>query len=857
MYHKKGVIMKNTTLRFACVLFLSLVGAGLTAQNVPVNLNSGWNWISYPRSEAMSLEAAMSGFTPSPGDMIKGMSGSSVYQNGSWQGSLDELVPGQGYMYYSTNGTMKSFVFGGPDANPSAIPSEALDGEFTVDANGTKVRFSPGNLQYRIDNSSVTEAVAGMGTQTNSNMPYNTFYRHSLCQMFFKAEELAGLGAGPITSIAFQSSSTNQYLRNGIQIWMQATQNEWVHSLSNSLSTSGGTLVYSGSLTQQTGWTQVDLDVPFVWDGRSDVLLTVAMNHGSYDQSTPWYCTELGLQASGYTCTDNATQYDPSTSTYSLTFSTMRPNVRFGSTRVGVIWHFAESQTEVMTNANANISSDYKGWIDLFGWGTSGHSHGAAGYQPWTTSTDNNDYYAYGSSSYNLYDLTGEADWGCNPIINGGNQPNQWRTLTKDEWNYVFFTRSTSSGKRYAKARVNGRNGVILLPDNWSTSYHNLSSTNSASAAFTVNTISASTWTNLEQHGAVFLPVGGYRYGTEVSNMENGYYYSSSIKDYGDAWIFTVKASEAKMSYMSVRHGINVRLVCQTNPRIRILGVTGVGFDGATVSAEVDFTGTVGNRGVCWNTTGGPTVSGSYVNAGTGKGSFTAQLTGLSANTTYYIRAYCKIGSTYRFGNTLTYTTPSDRFNGHDYVDLGLPSGVLWATCNIGANNPEDYGEYYSWAETWPHVVSDDYFYEYYSEDDGHYTKYVDNASYGHNGYVDNMTILLPEDDAATANWGGVWRMPSEVEWQELLDNTTYTWTTQNNVNGMLFTASNGYSLFLPAAGFISLISTILQGQACWYWSNSLVPQDDCENAFYLRGDYLHGEYRGCGLSVRPVCSPR
>lgn len=846
------------------MLLLSLVFTGLTAQNVPISLNNGWNWISYPYSTVMPLQEAMSGFTPSEGDVIKGMAGSAMYQNGAWQGNLGELTPGQGYMYLSSDGTSKSFVFGGPDADPSALPDEALDGEFTVDANGTKVRFSPGNLQCRVDPRSITAVTVGMGAQTDINMPYNTYYKHSLCQLFFKAEELAALGAGPITSISFESASTNQYLRDGIQIWMQATQNEWTPIISNSLSTSGGTLVYSGSLTQQTDWTLVDFDVPFVWNGRNDVLLTVAMNHGSYDQSTPWKCTEMSFKASGYAYTDNATQYDPSTSTYALTFGNTRPNVRFG--RTGVIWHFAESQTDVISVANANVSPNYVGWIDLFGWGTSGHPHGAAGYQPWSTSIDNNDYYAYGSSSYNLYDQTGEADWGCNSIINGGNQPNQWRTLTKDEWNYVFFTRSTSSGKRYAKAKVNGRNGVILLPDNWSTSYYSLSSTNSASAAFNVNTISASTWTNLEQHGAVFLPVGGYRYGTEVSNLENGYYYSSSIKDYGDAWIFTVKASETQMSYMSVRHGINVRLVCQTNPRIRILGVTGVGFDGATVSAQVDFTGTVSNSGVCWNTTGGPTISDSYVSAGTGKGGYTAQLTGLSANTTYYIRAYAKIGSTYRYGNTLTYTTPGDRFSGYDYVDLGLPSGVLWATCNIGASSPEGYGQYYAWAETWPNGCYENYqCYQYYSDDDGRYTKYIDNASYGHNDYVDNITVLLPEDDAATANWGGAWRMPSVAEWQELFDNTTYTWTTQNDVNGVLFTASNGNSLFLPAAGFAyDGYGAHFQSQLCVYWSNSLEPNSYyCDDAFIFRYtssvdvEEITSQSRYYGLSVRPVCSRR
>jgi len=141
-------------------------------------------------------------------------------------------------------------------------------------------------------------------------------------------------------------------------------------------------------------------------------------------------------------------------------------------------WKFADNQYDYVGSDNSNISSTYSGWIDLFGWGTSGYNHGGNCYQPWSTSTNYSDYYAYGGSTYNLYDQTGQADWGYNAISNGGNTANQWRTLTQPEWNYVFYTRSTTSGIRYAKANVNNVNGVILLPDDWSSSTYSLSSTN-------------------------------------------------------------------------------------------------------------------------------------------------------------------------------------------------------------------------------------------------------------------------------------------------------------------------------------------------------------------------------------------
>ena len=197
--------------------------------------------------------------------------------------------------------------------------------------------------------------------------------------------------------------------------------------------------------------------------------------------------------------------------------------------------------------------------------------------------------------------------------------------------------------------------------------------------------------------------------------------------------------------------------------------------------------------------------------------------------------------------------------DGHEYVDLGLPSGLLWATCNVGADSPEDYGDYFAWGETQP---KSDYSWSTYQYCMGSYntlTKYCNNSSEGYNGFTDNLTTLLPEDDAATANWGSDWRMPTEEEWQELLDNTAVTWTTQNGVNGCLFTASNGNSLFLPAAGHRGNSSLYEAGALGEYWSSSL--SDYSNSAWHLyfnSGNYSICSYsRYLGVSVRPVRSAR
>ena len=191
------------------------------------------------------------------------------------------------------------------------------------------------------------------------------------------------------------------------------------------------------------------------------------------------------------------------------------------------------------------------------------------------------------------------------------------------------------------------------------------------------------------------------------------------------------------------------------------------------------------------------------------------------------------------------------------YVDLGLPSGLLWAICNVGADNPEDYGDYFAWGEVVPKENYDWSTYSY-GFDWNQLTKYCNNSGYGYNGFTDNLTTLLPEDDAATANWGDGWHMPTKEEWQELYQKTTHIWTTQNGVNGCLFTASNGNSLFLPAAGYRSSSSLHLAGYGGYYLSSSFVagyPYDAWYFGFYSGGAGMYNGYRYDGQSVRAVRS--
>jgi len=193
----------------------------------------------------------------------------------------------------------------------------------------------------------------------------------------------------------------------------------------------------------------------------------------------------------------------------------------------------------------------------------------------------------------------------------------------------------------------------------------------------------------------------------------------------------------------------------------------------------------------------------------------------------------------------------------HEYVDLGLPSGTLWATMNVGANSPEEYGDYFAWGETTPKDYYDWSTYKWCMGSEDTMTKYCTKSSYGYNGFVDNKTELDPEDDAAYVNWGPDWRMPSLEQIHELMDNCTTLWTTRNGVNGRLFTSNiNGASLFLPAAG-CRWGSDLDEAGTGIYWSRTLEDSVYPSDAWILyvdSGSVTWGNYiRNCGRSVRAV----
>ena len=226
------------------------------------------------------------------------------------------------------------------------------------------------------------------------------------------------------------------------------------------------------------------------------------------------------------------------------------------------VWSFMEHQYD-MADMSQDFGNDYANQdvVSHFGWGTSGYNHGGVCYQPWSTSTTETDYYAYGNPSYNLYDQMGNADRGFNAIANGSNSANcGWRTLTINEWKYVFNTRVTTSGIRYAKAKVVGVNGVVILPNDWNSDIYNLNNTNNNWASFNSNVISETEWNTLENVGAVFLPAAGTRSGTIILDISGSYWSSNGGGGYASRLGFSGDEIDTHFP-ANCSCGLSVRLV--------------------------------------------------------------------------------------------------------------------------------------------------------------------------------------------------------------------------------------------------------------------------------------------------------
>ena len=338
---------------------------------------------------------------------------------------------------------------------------------------------------------------------------------------------------------------------------------------------------------------------------------------------------------------------------------------------------------------------------------------------------------------------------------------------------------------------------------------------------------------------SIFLPAVGYFNGTTFNSgscVDSYYWSSTSGSGAGYAGSLEFDSGRSLMYYSFTRYlGLSVRPVKSRigieMPVVTILEVKCTDVTAVIGTYATDGGSEITERGFYWGTNAEPSEADNKVVLENEGGYINNALIDLTPNTTYYVKAYATNSEGTSYSEVVSFTTLETPIE-YECVDLGLPSGLKWATCNIGATTPEEYGNYYAWGE----VVTKE---TYTNANSLTYGKEMEDIS----GNV--------QYDAATFNWSGDWRIPTNNEMQELIDNCTWTWTTQNGVNGYKVASKvNSNFIFLPAAGYRNGSSFDEAGLYGKYWSSA--PSAYCLYLFN-RSFYMFSDSRSYGYTVRPV----
>ena len=495
---------------------------------------------------------------------------------------------------------------------------------------------------------------------------------------------------------------------------------------------------------------------------------------------------------------------------------------------------------------------------DYFAWGetepryaTISRSEGNSASFTWKSG------YSSGYSSSNYPTFTGTtldvahdaatANWGST-----------WRTPTKAEFEALAIACSGSSSD--GQTPVELKNTITEGGIYW------LSSTQTVEPAY-MGVAGLLFVSKADISNRVFFPASGYVIGTTLYNDGVfGKYWSSSLytsnTDY--AYYLDFDSSAANPWFYFYRYyGRTVRPVCAGGDASTL--VNNITISPSILTLEPGQTQTL-TATVLPNDANNKAVTWTSSNIGVATVDQTGKVTAVAAGTSI-VTAIATDGSGVKAECKVTVEDNTHGFTyGHEWVDLGLPSATLWATCNVGAGSPEEYGDYFAWGETTGYDSGKTNFtwgtYKWCNGSNTTITKYCTNSGYGYNGFTDGKTELEAVDDAATANWGAPWHTPTEFQIQELIngDYTTTIWTTQNGVYGRKVTSKvNGNTLFLPAAGARRDATSDEVGSYGYYRSRSLSTDGSdyaCGLDFSSGGiKWTNHNNRYRGRSVRPVCT--
>ena len=923
--------MKKALFTLICLFAMIAAGTSIKAQEITISLDPGWNWISYPNTEVMTITAALGDFTPMQGDVIKSKgNGQSVYNNGAWRGKLTYLIPGSGYHYYSARTEYVEFVFAQAassnvtTAEPTNITntSAVVGGTVTVPEGGhVFLRGVCWGTEPNPDidgNHTSEETGVGAFSSTIEGLTTGLIY-------YVRAYAVIdnGLVYGENLSFVANYEYVDLGLPSGL-LW--ATCNvgadapegygdyfAWGETQPKSEYSENTYLFYNdGILTKYTGSDGLTVLLPeddaatANWGGDWRMPTKEECQELFYNTTCTW-TTQNGVVGQLFTATNGNSLFMPAVGYRNW-------SDLYGENNIGYYWtsslftdnphdawnYYVDSysngksysyrcygytvrpvrssgQSSVEINVTANPTEG--GWVSGGGtyqagdictlnamaydgyvfvnWLLNGDVVSTEATYSFTVSTSMNLVASFGVYSVGDYvdlGLPSGLLWAtCNV---GAETSEGWGNYyawgeTQPKETYSWNTYQHCNGSSSTLTKYTGSDGMTtLLPEddaataNWGSEWRmptydewNELSDNTTKTWITQNGVYGILFT-ASNGNTLFMPCAGTSDWNSLYDL-SGDYWSSSLNMTHPSYAKEANIDMSAVAYDEMDEGnrfrgIPVRAVRCKNSVIN-------------VSANSTVCGTVSGGGTFFdgtNCTVSATANEGYIFVGWSEDGLT-----ISTETSYSFTVSGNRNLLAFFYNYIS--------GAYQYVDLGLPSGLMWATCNVGAETPEGYGNYYAWAETQPKSTYTWNTYQYCHGSSTTFTKYCNKSYYGYNGFTDNLTTLLPEDDAATANWGADWRMPTRTEWSELYNNTVSTWATLNGVRGKLYTASNGNGIFLPTGGRYagSYLSGV--GISGHYWSSSLDDAPSRARDFTFGENSYLENYRYYGQSVRAVRSSR